>query len=103
MSDAPVVNDQAKMLPSIPMRILLRVRAFVKKHWNSLGIALAVLVAWLYPALGSKSGPLYPAIVTKILIVSIFIGPGLTMKLDALLKGFAHWRLVSEQVVTFKM
>lgn len=37
--------------------------------------------------------PLAPRIVSRILIITVFLGPGITMKVAALWGGIKHWRL----------
>lgn len=74
----------------------------VKLDWFLLGMALAVLLAWLFPDPGARGGWLYPEILTKAGVAVIFFLHGVSLSFAALKAGTLHWRLhLVVQVCTF--
>lgn len=64
-----------------------------KIDWFLLGLAAAVGVAWLYPVLGARSGPLPTDFLVKAGVVLIFFVHGAALPREELRSGFANWRL----------
>ena len=57
------------------------------------GILMAILLAYLFPDIGSAGGPLKTEITTKIAIALIFFFQGLTLNTRKLLISVTRWRL----------
>lgn len=57
------------------------VTQFLSKHWFFIGVISVILLAYIYPSLGVKGGPLRPEISVRIVGVSlIFLNSGLSIK-----------------------
>jgi sodium/bile acid cotransporter 7 len=71
------------------------VRRFLRipKDWFLLGMAGAVVLAWLLPEAGGKGGRLHPELVNKLGVALIFFLHGLTLSFQALAAGTRKWRL----------
>lgn len=65
----------------------------MKKHLFLLGMAVAVALAWLFPAAGAKGGSLRPELVNKLGVSLIFFLHGLTLSFQALAAGTRQWRV----------
>ena len=60
---------------------MMIVLQFLSKHWFFIGVISVILLAYVYPSLGVKGGPLRPEISVKIVGVSlIFLNSGLSIK-----------------------
>jgi len=64
-----------------------------KLDWFLSGMAIAVLLAWLFPDPGARGGWLYPEILTKAGVALIFFLHGLTLSFVALKAGTLRWKL----------
>jgi len=64
-----------------------------RQDWFLLGMALAVVLAWLLPGPGAKGGSLHPELVNKLGVALIFYLHGLTLSFAALGAGARNWRL----------
>ncbi len=74
----------------------------IKIDWFLLGMALAVLLAWLFPDPGARGGWLYPELLTKAGVALIFFLHGVALAFAALKAGTLHWRLhLVVQLCTF--
>lgn len=68
-------------------------KAFIQKNWFTLGLPIAVGLAWLLPGWGASGGWLRSEITTKLAVVVIFLSQGLTLPTAALRQGALQWRL----------
>lgn len=64
-----------------------------KLDWFLSGMAIAVVLAWLFPDPGARGGWLYPEILTKAGVALIFFLHGLTLSFAALKAGTLRWKL----------
>lgn len=64
-----------------------------KRDWFLPGMALAVVLAWLWPEPGARGGWLQPELLTKGGVALIFFLHGLLLSFAALKAGTLHWRL----------
>src|SRR3954470_11948801 len=62
-----------------------------KFDWFLIGMAVAVLLAWLFPNSGAQGGSLHPELLTKIGVALIFFLHGLTLSFAALKAGTLRW------------
>jgi sodium/bile acid cotransporter 7 len=62
-----------------------------KFDWFLMGMAVAVLLAWLFPNPGAQGGSLHPELLTKIGVALIFFLHGLTLSFTALKAGTLRW------------
>ncbi|MDB6121569.1 MAG: bile acid:sodium symporter [Pedosphaera sp.] len=62
-----------------------------KFDWFLTGMALAVLLAWLFPNPGAQGGSLHPELLTKLGVALIFFLHGLTLSFAALKAGTLRW------------
>jgi sodium/bile acid cotransporter 7 len=69
----------------------MKVAQQIKSNWFMLGMALAVLLAWLFPAPGAHGGWLYPEILTKLCVALIFFLHGLSIEFQAMKAGMLRW------------
>ncbi|HKU37116.1 MAG TPA: bile acid:sodium symporter family protein [Polyangiales bacterium] len=58
-----------------------------------IGMCLAVLLAWLWPAPGAHGGALHPELLNKLGVALIFFLHGLTLSSEALKAGTLRWPL----------
>ena len=66
------------------------------------GMALAIILAWLFPTPGAHGGFLHPELLTKLGIALIFFLNGAMLSFNALKDGVLRWRLhLIIQVATF--
>ena len=65
----------------------------VKLDWFLLGMLAAVGLAWGWPQLGAKDGPLHPELVNRLGVALIFFLNGLSLSLVALRAGALRWPL----------
>ncbi len=65
----------------------------LKIDWFLLGLAAAVGLAWVYPLLGARSGPLPTDFLVKAGVVLIFFMHGAALPREELRSGLANWRL----------
>jgi sodium/bile acid cotransporter 7 len=65
----------------------------LKPDWFLTGMAVAVLLAWLFPAPGAAGGWLHPDLLTKVGIALIFFMHGLALSFPALRAGTLRWPL----------
>jgi len=63
------------------------------RDWFMPGMALAVLLAWLWPEPGARGGWLQPELLTKGGVALIFFLHGVLLSFAALRAGTLHWRL----------
>lgn len=63
------------------------------RDWFMPGMALAVLLAWLWPEPGARGGWLQPELLTKGGVALIFFLHGVLLSFAALKAGTLHWRL----------
>lgn len=67
-----------------------------------LGMAAAVVLAWLWPEPGAQGGALHPELLNKLGVALIFALHGLSIPLEALARGTLAWRIhVVVQLATF--
>ncbi len=64
-----------------------------KPDWFLLGMVVATLLAWAFPAPGASGGWLHPELLTKAGVALIFFLHGLTLSFVALRAGALNWRL----------
>ena len=64
-----------------------------KPDWFLIGMALAILLAALFPAPGAHGGILHPELITKLGVALIFFLNGAMMSFTALRDGIMRWRL----------
>lgn len=64
-----------------------------KPDWFLIGMVLATVLAWLFPAPGASGGWMHPELVTKLGVALIFFLHGLTLSFAALRAGALNWRL----------
>ncbi len=64
-----------------------------KFDWFTPAMALAVGLAWLFPAAGARGGVLPAEVLTKAGVALIFFLYGLSLTFAALRAGALHWRL----------
>src|SRR5690349_12927046 len=62
-----------------------------KFDWFLTGMAIAVLLAWLFPDPGAHGGSLHPELLTKLGVALIFFLHGLTLSFAALKAGTLRW------------
>ncbi|HWL07641.1 MAG TPA: bile acid:sodium symporter family protein [Planctomicrobium sp.] len=60
--------------------------------WFMTGMAVAVLLAWLFPDPGADGGSLQPALVTNLGVATIFFLHGISLSLSALKQGMLQWQ-----------
>lgn len=66
----------------------------VRKRWFIVSLVAVILLAKSYPYLGSKEGPLHPAITVKYIAVStIFFNSGLSLKTEEFTRAIGQVRL----------
>lgn len=58
-----------------------------------LGMAFAVMLAWLFPDPGAKGGVLHPEMLTKVGVALIFFLHGIVLSFESLRYGVSRWRL----------
>lgn len=61
--------------------------------WFTAGMAIAVALAWLFPAPGARGGFLHPELLTKLGVALIFFLHGVSLAFAALKEGTMRWRL----------
>ena len=66
---------------------------WLRRNWFVLGLAAAVALAWLVPAVGASGGPLRTEVTAKAAVAVIFLAQGLALAGAALQRGFLRWRL----------
>lgn len=64
-----------------------------KRDWFFIGMLVAALLAWAYPAAGAQGGWLYPEILTKVGVALIFFLHGMSLSFEAMKQGAMNWRL----------
>lgn len=64
-----------------------------RPDWFMWGMAVATLLAWLFPGPGAAGGWLHPELLTKAGVALIFFLHGLTLSFAALRAGALNWRL----------
>ena len=64
-----------------------------KLDWFLLGMVAAVGLAWSWPALGAKDGPLHPDLINKLGVALIFFLNGLCLSFAAMRAGALRWPL----------
>lgn len=80
----------------------MSLRRWLAANWFLAGLAVAVLLAWLAPGVGSKEGPLNPSVAVKGAIAVIFLLQGLLLDGAALRQGAGRWKLhILVQAFTF--
>lgn len=57
------------------------------------GMALAIILAWLFPGPGAEGGALHPEVLTKAAIALVFFLNGALLSFAALKGGVMRWRL----------
>src|SRR5690348_12038712 len=62
-----------------------------KFDWFLMGMAFAVLMAWLSPGPGAHGGILHPELLTKAGVALIFFLHGLALSFNALKAGTLRW------------
>jgi sodium/bile acid cotransporter 7 len=65
----------------------------LKVDWFLLGMLAAVGLAWGWPHVGGKDGPLHPDLLNKVGVALIFFFNGLSLSFDALRSGMLRWPL----------
>lgn len=65
----------------------------VKLDWFLIGMLGAVGLAWAYPQLGAKNGPLHPDIINKAGVALIFFLNGAALAFASLKSGALRWPL----------
>ena len=61
--------------------------------WFLLGMVLATVLAWAFPAPGAAGGWMHPELLTKAGVALIFFLHGVALPFAALKAGSLHWRL----------
>ncbi len=64
-----------------------------KIDWFLAGMIAAVGVAWLFPSLGAKDGPLHPDLVNKLGVALIFFLNGVSLSFASMKAGALRWPL----------
>lgn len=64
-----------------------------KRDWFFIGMLVAALLAWVYPAAGAQGGWLYPELLTKAGVALIFFLHGMSLSFEAMKQGAMNWRL----------
>ncbi|EEF59717.1 bile acid:sodium symporter family protein [Pedosphaera parvula] len=62
-----------------------------KPDWFLIGMAFAVLLAWLFPDPGAHGGILHPELLTKLGVALIFFWHGVALSFSALKAGTLRW------------
>ena len=76
--------------------------AWVRRNGFVLGLFAAVIIAFLFPQPGSRSGWLHPELISNFGIALILFLQGLSMPLEKVKRGAGNWRIhVIIQVFTF--
>ncbi|MEY4488782.1 MAG: hypothetical protein RIQ79_1290 [Verrucomicrobiota bacterium] len=65
----------------------------LKLDWFLIGMIAAVGLAWAYPQLGAKNGPLHPDIINKAGVALIFFLNGAALSFASLKAGALRWPL----------
>jgi solute carrier family 10 (sodium/bile acid cotransporter), member 7 len=65
----------------------------LKLDWFLIGMAIAVVLAWLFPQPGTQGGVLYPELLTKGGVALVFFLHGLLLSFAALKSGSLRWPL----------
>ena len=65
----------------------------LKGQLLTVGVLIAILLAYVFPYLGAAGGPLKTEITTKVAIAIIFFLQGLTLNTRKLLISVTQWRL----------
>ncbi len=65
----------------------------VKLDWFLTGMALAIVVAAIFPAPGAEGGWLHPELLTKLGVAVVFFLNGAGLSFKALKDGIFRWRL----------
>src|SRR3954468_17949676 len=74
----------------------------IKPDWFLIGMILATILAWAFPAPGASGGWMHPEILTKAGVALIFFLHGLTLSFAALRAGALNWRVhLLVQISTF--
>ncbi len=74
----------------------------LKRDWFLIGMALATLLAWLFPEPGAAGGWMQPEVLTKAGVALIFFLHGAALSSASLKEGTLRWRLhVVVQASTF--
>jgi solute carrier family 10 (sodium/bile acid cotransporter), member 7 len=72
------------------------------RHWFLLGLGIVAALAFLFPEVGARGGPLRPELTTKLGVALIFFIQGLVIAPAALRLGALRWRLhIASQVFIF--
>ncbi len=66
---------------------------WLTRNWFLLGLAMVAGLAFLFPGLGARGGPLRPEITTKAGVAVIFFMQGLVIAPAVLRSGALRWRL----------
>lgn len=66
---------------------------WLTRNWFLLGLAAAAGLAFLFPEIGRRGGPLRPEIATKVGVAVIFFAQGLIIAPAVLRAGAMRWRL----------
>jgi sodium/bile acid cotransporter 7 len=72
---------------------LIRILGRLAHEWFLLGMLAAVVLASLFPRLGSNDGPLHAATLTDAGIALVFFLHGIGLPLESLKQGLLSWRI----------
>ena len=74
--------------------MLASVQTFLAKQWFLLGVVSVILLAYVYPPLGVKGGPLHPEVSIKYVgVFCIFLNSGLSIKTRDFTGALANYKL----------
>jgi solute carrier family 10 (sodium/bile acid cotransporter), member 7 len=65
----------------------------LRRHWFILGLVAAAALAFTFPEVGARGGPLRPAVTTKAGVALIFLVQGFAISTASLRAGALRWRL----------
>ncbi|MFA6960044.1 MAG: bile acid:sodium symporter family protein [Opitutaceae bacterium] len=73
-----------------------------KLDWFMVGMAVAVALAWIFPAFGSPGGALHPELLNKLGVALIFFLNGVSLSFAAMKAGALRWPVhVAVQTTTY--
>ncbi len=88
----PVVCLNRPPSPNDP-EITIFMKRWLLQNWFLIGLAAAVILAWLFPEPGATGGVLHSQLLTRWGVMLIFFFQGLTLSLTVLRSGVMQWQL----------